>query len=153
MNKTKSTNQVNIAILAAAGALTSLTPKLFGAGPAPINWTTKTVAAEWCLGDDKPKLGGYHGASCALVREACTVTFAYNHEKVHAQSLDCKDGALTPYSVGRTWKGTWNDGGGQGKGFMNAGANFTVKVPGVSKAEHYLRINCDTMGRISVSGN
>ncbi len=93
---------------------------------------------------------------CGIWDDLVTFTAKWDGSSVWSVSLSCSTKqASWPFYIKRSWCGTWNNGGGHGYRYMNAGDNFTVcdYITGCIGGDHWQRINVGTDGRYWATGN
>jgi hypothetical protein len=80
------------------------------------------MAATWYTGSTWTQINGPLNVWGSKV----TAGFRYNYSSVYTDWVDCSNHWGVGYSVTIDWCGTWNQGGGNGYGYLNFGDNITV---------------------------
>ena len=93
---------------------------------------------------------------CWAWHSKAAVAYHYNGSGVWQDWIDCSDTGGIGYSVAVTWCGTWNNGGGNGYGYMSSGSNINVSAvaQGLPLSQGYWqRMDIYTDGGVNYRGS
>lgn len=120
--------------------------------------TTQVTPAKAPANTSRPSVDGwsywdtdvYTAGVADVWNDKCSEELATNGASVWLQTGETCGGSGFGYDISHDWKGHWNNGGGNGYGYMNYGDNFTVSFLYKGFAVH---VDYWQRGNMDVNGN